>query len=566
MKFNLYGFLWVPVALALTPAAPASADTNEWLKPSSGYWEDPYWSLGRLPASQDAVLFENPGFKALAIRPSTLATAPQSLSVQSLTIEAPSNSFNQLLLNYAGFSVPLSVSSNLVIGTNGSLVSHESALVAGTFDIGATARFVDQSSASFTNVFVGPDAGAELDLSNSAFAANLLQVGASQSQSSGAVNQSGGTNQIGTLAIYPGSGYTLADGGILMANALEMHTIGQVADTHFTQTGGSANFGSAGNVLGSNPNSFARLSLNGGIFQATNLSLNNGSFVQAGGTDSVGTLQLSPNVFTSGSYTLSNGLLISSNLTAGVGAGSEPPSAAFNQTGGVHTNCSLTLAGAVRSGLALAFGTYLLDGGLLVSGDEVVNMGSISQGGGTNLAGSLSVSGGGSYHFSAGQIVSSNVWLSTPQVETTFDQSGGDHRILNLLCLDRLVTYSLAAGALEVSNIEVDPGGQLLVQGGTITNPGLLTINGGLVNVGTPELQLGQLCVTGSNALFPTRPTNSTIAFLPGTVTVRFQDSHEISWAAPGLFIQNWNATNGTDHIYFGTNSGGLTASPLAAR
>ena len=556
---------WVLVAFAITTAALASrADTNEWLKPTSGYWEEPYWSLGRLPASQDAVLFDNSGFKALAIGPSTLANAPQSLSIQSLTLEAPTNSFNQLLLNYAGLSVPLSVSSNLVIGTNGSLVSHDSALVADTFYIGATAQFLDQSVASFTNVFIGPDAGAELVLSNSTLAANFLQVGSLHSPNSGLVNQSGGTNQIGTLAIYPGSGYTLADGGVLSGNALELHTIGQVADTHFTQTGGSATFGSAGNVLGSNPDTFARLSLDGGSFQVTNLSLNNGSFVHTAGTNLVGLLQLSPNVFTSGSYTLSDGLLVSSNLTAGVGVGNEPPSAVFTQTGGVHTNGSLTLAGTVRSGFALPFGSYFLDAGLLVSGDEAVNMGSMSQGGGTNLVGSLYVSGGGSYLLAAGQLVSSNVSLSTSQVETTFAQTGGDQHIRGLLSLDQLVTYSLGAGALEVSNLAVNPGGQFLIQGGSLANSGLCTINGGLLKVGTPDLQLGRLCVTGSNTLFLTRPTNSTLSFLPGPVTVRFADSHQIAWAPPGLFIQNWNTTNGPDRIFVGTNSDGLTAGQLS--
>jgi hypothetical protein len=304
--------------------------------------------------------------------------------------------------------------------------------------------------------------------------------------------------------------------------------------------------------------------LSGGSFQATNLSLDDGSFVQTGGTNFVDMLQLSPNEFTSGSYTLSDGLLISSNLTVGMGVGNEPPSAIFTQTGGVHTNASLTLAGTVRSGFALAFGQYLLNGGLLVSGTEAINMGSMSQSAGTNWVGILSVSGGGSYQFSGGKIVSSNVSLSTPEVETIFNQTGGDHCILGLLSMDRLVTYSLGAGTLEVSNVEVNPGGQFLVQGGAVTNSGRCTINGGLVNVGTSELQLGQLCVTGSNTLFPTHPTNSTISFLPGAATVRFRDSHEIPWTPPGLFIQNWNGTNEPDHIYVGNNAEGLTASQLS--
>ena len=566
MDFHSKSFSSVLVVLALATASPASrADTNEWLKPDSGYWQEPYWSLGRLPTNQDVVLFGNSGFKALAIGYSTVTSAPQSLSIQSLLIEAPANSFNLLLLNFAGFTLPLSVSSNLVIGTNGSLVSHSSALSASNFQIGATAQFFDGSTASFTNVFVGPNSGSELDLSNSVFAADLLQLGALQSQSSGVVNQSGGTNLVGTLSIYPGSGYTLSDGGVLNGNALEMHTIGDLDDTRFTQTGGTANFGSAGNVLGSNPNTFARLSLSGGSFQATNLSLNNGGFAQTGGTNLVGLLQLSPNVFTSGSYTLSDGLLISSNLMAGMGSGNEPPRATFTQTGGVHTNGSLTLDGTVRSGFALAFGSYLLAGGLLVSGAEGINMGTMSQDAGTNFVGSLSVSGGGSYYLAGGQIVSSNVSLNTPQVESIFSQTGGEHRILGLLSLNRLVTYSLGAGTLEVSNIEVDPGGQLVVQGGTVTNSGLCTLNAGLLSVGTPELQLGQISVTGSSpTIFPSRPTNSTIAFLPGAATVRFRDSHDIPWNPPGLFIQNWNATNGPDHVFVGTNSEGLTAHQLS--
>jgi hypothetical protein len=556
--------LSVLVVLALEAASPGSqAATNEWLKPGSGDWEEPYWSLGRLPRSEDVVLFHNSGFKALAIGPSTVTSAPQSLSIQSFTIDAPTNSSNLLLLNWAGFNVPLSVSANFVIGVNGALVSHNSSLVASNFSVGATAQFLE-SAASFTNGVVGMDTTSELDLTNSFFSASALQLGGWQPSSKAVMNQSGGTNQIGTLAIYPGSDYTLSDGGLLIGNALEMHTIGKLGDARFTQAGGEANFDSAGNVLGSNPNTFARLSLSAGNFQTRNLSMNNGSFVQTGGTNLVGVLLLSPNVFTSGSYSLSNGFLLSSNFTAGDGNGNEPPRSVFTQTGGIHTNGCLTLSGTERYGLALPFGEYLLSCGLLVSSNERVMMGSMSQAGGTNLVGDLGVSGGGSYHLSGGVIVSSNVYLGTPKIETIFDQTGGDHRILNLLCLDRLVTYSLGAGTLTVSDIEVNPGGQLLVQGGAVTHSGLCTINGGLVTVGTPQMQLGQLRVTGSNTLFFMRPTNSTIDFLPGAGNIRFRDSHEIPWSPPGLFIQNWNATNGPNHIYIGTNSDGVTAWQLS--
>jgi hypothetical protein len=225
MRLDSISVSKVLVVLALATVSPASrADTNEWLKPGSGNWEEPYWSLGRLPTNHDVVIFGNAGFKSLAIGQSTVMSATQSLSIQSLTIGAPANSSNLLLLNWAGMNVPLSVSSNLAIGTNGSLVSHSSALTSSNFYIGSTAQFLDQSVASFTNVFVGPNASAELDLSNSIFSVGLLQLGGLQYPSSGFVNQSGGTNRIGTLAIYPGSRYTLADGGVLTGNSLEMHS------------------------------------------------------------------------------------------------------------------------------------------------------------------------------------------------------------------------------------------------------------------------------------------------------------------------------------------------------
>ncbi len=89
--------------------APDSS-VNSWLKTSSGYWEEPYWSCGRLPAlDQGSIVFTNAGWKALAIGQNTTANFPNALVIQKLTISAPTNSFNELLLNYAGTNVPLNV-------------------------------------------------------------------------------------------------------------------------------------------------------------------------------------------------------------------------------------------------------------------------------------------------------------------------------------------------------------------------------------------------------------------------------------------------------------------------
>ena len=81
---------------------------NAWMKPTSGYWEGaPYWSLDLLPGTNQAVLFTNAGWKALAIGPNTVQKFPQTLNVNSITLSSPSNSFNLLLLNYAGYQTPI---------------------------------------------------------------------------------------------------------------------------------------------------------------------------------------------------------------------------------------------------------------------------------------------------------------------------------------------------------------------------------------------------------------------------------------------------------------------------
>src|SRR5688500_11892385 len=101
------------VALVISLVSSASAVTNEWTKTSSGNWEEPFWSLGTLPsAAQDAAAIRNPGWKAVAIGANTTANHPGSLFLNNLIIDAPTDSANRLLLNWAGHNVPLDVRSN----------------------------------------------------------------------------------------------------------------------------------------------------------------------------------------------------------------------------------------------------------------------------------------------------------------------------------------------------------------------------------------------------------------------------------------------------------------------
>src|SRR4051812_40259233 len=109
-------------AFGLLFAASSFAATNSWTKTISGYWEEPFWSLGHLPsASDEAIVVTNAGFKALAIGPSTVASAPGSLQINDLYVDAPTNSHNLLLLNYSGLNIPLTTDTTH-IGRDGSLL------------------------------------------------------------------------------------------------------------------------------------------------------------------------------------------------------------------------------------------------------------------------------------------------------------------------------------------------------------------------------------------------------------------------------------------------------------
>src|SRR6185437_11656461 len=94
---------------------PASAQVNSWTA-ASGNWDQPSnWSLGILPNSSQSIMITNSGWKAVAINPSTPINFPDSMTVNSLTIQGATNTENTLLLNYVGTDFPLTVLNGLLL-------------------------------------------------------------------------------------------------------------------------------------------------------------------------------------------------------------------------------------------------------------------------------------------------------------------------------------------------------------------------------------------------------------------------------------------------------------------
>src|SRR3984893_8555536 len=131
-----------------------------------------------------------------------------------------------------------------------------------------------------------------------------------------------------------------------------------------------------------------------------------------------------------------------------------------------------------------------------------------------------------------------------------------------------------AAGSLGgTCSIVVNAGGTLLLsQSGSATNDRInnsstMTLNGGTFNTGgLSERNLSGIIVTpGIGAL--TLSSSSIIDLGGGASVIAFADSNAQAWSGT-LSIYNWSGTpvvgKGTDQLYFGTDSTGLTATQLS--
>jgi hypothetical protein len=549
----------------------STSTTNDWLKFTSGYWEEPYWSLNQLPnMSQDLVAFRSPGFKALAIGANTTANYSNSLSIKNLLVEAPAGSLNQLLLNYAGTNTPLFVASDFSLGTNASVVSHFSALKGGNFYMSGPATFADESVLSFNQIIVGRNAGAELDVTNSSVSAGKLVV---SQGATGTVNQTAGASQITSLELYSGGVYNL-NGGLLNAQTLQLQFLGGPGSAQFNLLNGAmdVNTINLGRRQDTVVDATGQFLFQSGWLICSNLNFLNGTFTQTGGTNNSTYVNVPWVDDSRGDYFLSGGTLISRTVTLGavLSPSTTPGEGNFVQSGGVHTNKSVALWGEIRHQANRVYGTYSLSGGRLVTDSVSITGGSFSQTGGTNVIRELGIDGAGGYGLSNGLLVSSNVTLhSYGCVESSFVQNNGTTAINNLLSMDGYVRAELRGGSLIVPNIDIGPGSRLRILGGAVSNPGMVTIRGGALVVNGLSLGLGQLQVIGVPAFVcvSSQPLTSTLDVgTVGSTVLHFQDSRDVPWSGSELSIVNWSpgTNNSGDHIFVGTNSSGLTAAQLA--
>lgn len=491
-----------------------SAQTNSWSSPISGNWQDSTWSLGIPPATSQSVMITNAGSITVGIFSTTAADFPATMTVSNLMISAPYGSQNTLLLDDFGTAVPLNISNDCTIETNGSIL----------------------------NLYSGLLVDGELTLSNGSF----TQVGGVTIATNESVLFDGGTATL-TNATFSFSSLYLLDTNIFVqdggtVSGQYMQVINSTYDLFDGLFSGEAQIGGFGTgtmyQFGGQ--------LNGGV------SVYDGIFYQFGGLVSGGTQVGGFNAENMGTYYLYNGVLTNGGITVNNGA--------FEQLGGQVTADGIDVYGFF-SDYGLFFGTYSLSSGFLTCSSISLGVfGSMSQVHATNcVSGELFVNEAG-YTLSGGLLAVSCTTLGPGGFlepgefdSTAFFQTGGLHWITNALtCAGN---YTLIGGTLIAPAIIVETGGNFSIGPGsaiTVSNANCFEFAGGTIQLNNSTQSLAPAILTA----------NSMVNLSSGSNLLKFASSGGQVWTnGATLAVSNWNGSvsgGGTDQLIFGTAADGL--------
>jgi len=555
IKSRVVSFVPIEILCCCTLCLNASAQTNSWTNAASANWEDPEWSLGVLPGTNQTVYLTNAGWKAVEIGENTTQNYPQSLCVSSMAISSPTDSFNELLMNYAGWAVPLSADS-MSVGSNCAVVMDYSSLYV-TNELTVDGEFTqDVSSVVMTEsgVELGVEAPGTYTL-----ASGLISAANSNSVTEETIGvnfpsqfiQQDGTNQMGYVNIMPGSEYDL-NGGILDAAVFLSGGGTEFIDGTFNQQGGT-NTGSV-DMETTNGN----YELFGGAVQG-NVILRAGTFQQRGGTNSAGLI-----TGWRGEYDLAGGVLSPGDLVVG-----SPPQnflqfagGGIEQTGGTNDAGDISmvfgfydLRGGTLSARSLTLTTNTLLGGLYA--------GFFNQYGGYQTNGGITMIGG---RDSYSNVVTASYTLNGGTLETPFitmNLAGFNHHLgtnrVGTISMSNTSTYVMNGGLLVVDEIQVGSNAAFYhSDGGSLAGTrNVILANGGWVEQGL-AVQLGQLQLSSG--------TNSFLT-LSGLCVLQFADSSGVPWSSDGrLTIKNWSGWlygGGRQQLIFGNSQTALTPQQL---
>ncbi len=177
----------------------------------------------------------------------------------------------------------------------------------------------------------------------------------------------------------------------------------------------------------------------------------------------------------------------------------------------------------------------------------------------------------GSFNLIGGLLRASNA-TATMGGAGFFYQRGGIFQVSNLFSASGpLSTFSpdsgcfLSGGQLVAQNIRLDSGMIFHHTGGSVVNPGIITLASGIWLANTNQTRVGSLLLALPQD--SSSGSNSTLSLSAGSCMFRFAASASITWSnQETLTIENWNgsvAGGGLSQVTFGNNASALTSQQL---
>lgn len=408
-----------PLAVLLAAAAPCARGLDTYTGPSGNWSDGSNWSLGAPPGNGETVFLQGLVGGANVITFDAPAAVATNLALVTIGVTNSAGSVTLLqstgsMVGYwldAGPAVTSSSSPNGVgnVSLSGGSQSFHNVYVFGSNTAGQISTFTLSGNAQLTttgNVLVGDYA------------------------IPGAFIQNGGTNTIAYVDLDTNGTYTLNDGTITSAtgtNAGEIDVIAHVTPTIFTQTGGlvaikTINLGGQGH---------GKYQMTGGVVNVAREVLFNdflGQFSQSGGTNNAASLGIG------GNYFLSAG-------TLNAGSTSISANGSYLQTGG----------SASLGPLLIQKGTATLGGGTLLAGATTNNAAFVQTAGSATLG---PVSGNGSISLGGGSGVATLNVTNFAQSSVNITDGGALHVIADPLnhYTNTAAVSLTGSGALDLNN------------------------------------------------------------------------------------------------------------------
>ncbi|HUI07587.1 MAG TPA: thrombospondin type 3 repeat-containing protein [Verrucomicrobiae bacterium] len=443
--------------VSVSAPTSANAQTNSWISPYRGYWDDgDKWSLRVAPTNSHSVYITNDVSKTVTIDSYTSGTRPDTMTVSNLNLWAPTGVTNTLELTDAGTNVPLRILDTLTVSAGGVL------------DLTYSALSMRSVTNVFTNGVLSVDGIMVLHNNGLVMADSGLFVGV-DSNASGSCLVAGGqlflTNTVTSAIGVNGSGQMIVSNGQVQAQS------GFV-------------------ILGSGSGSQGALAVAGGDCVCSGL----GRFALGMETGAVGTITVSAGdlVMTDAFITLVGGdgvgqlnLLNGTNTLGPVELGGDPGSqGTLTIAGGVNNVQRAIFLGSTAG----ATGTIWMTDGQLVQTNAYLTSGVTNFSPtcvGTYGTGFLTVSNG--YWLGGTMTVASE-----PGSRGTINVDGG---LVTLL--SELTIGNCPDGGVGVVNVS---GGGLYVT--NATHDAFIDLRNGQLNLNGGVLQVDTLIITNSCGLF----------------------------------------------------------------